>query len=259
MQNNLTKGLFLNDERFGGHADPLLCEGGSNAGRRCTTDDDCDGGACRAGFAAISRNLYKASFHDITRFAINKIDLATGAVVGKIDIDEANQGTDLVFSPDGRRRVRGRPVLQQPAHLQQPSRTERRSDDRLRRPVALRPGRDDALARLHGRLVPHRLRDPVHPAAAGAARPDRRRSAHARRQHGAHRQRVRRDDGADASRAGRGRHDAARHRDPSRRHARLRRELPVAQRHRGEDGRRSSARTATPARPGSTATAARRA
>jgi DNA-binding beta-propeller fold protein YncE len=101
MQNNLTKGLFLNDERFGGRADPLLCEGGSNAGRRCKTDDDCDSGACRAGFAAISRNLYKASFHDITRFAISKIDLTTGAVVGKIDIDEANQGTDLVFSPDG--------------------------------------------------------------------------------------------------------------------------------------------------------------
>lgn len=101
MQNNLTKGLFLNDERFGGRADPLLCEGGPNAGRRCATDDDCDGGDCKAGFAAISRNLYKASFHDITRFAISKIDLATGAVVGKVDIDEANQGTDLVFSADG--------------------------------------------------------------------------------------------------------------------------------------------------------------
>jgi DNA-binding beta-propeller fold protein YncE len=101
MQNNLTKGLFLNDERFGGHADPLNCEGGPNAGRRCETDADCDGGVCRAGFAAISRNLYKASFHDITRFAISKIDLATGQVVGKIDVDEANQGTDLVFSSDG--------------------------------------------------------------------------------------------------------------------------------------------------------------
>src|SRR5262245_451102 len=101
MQNNLTKGLFRNDERFGGHADPLLCEGGSNAGRRCQTDDDCDSGDCRAGFAAISRNLYKASFHDITRFAISKIDLASGAVVGKVDVDEANQGTDLVFSADG--------------------------------------------------------------------------------------------------------------------------------------------------------------
>ena len=101
LQNNLTKGLFLNDERFGGHADPLLCEGGPNAGRRCATDDDCRPGLCRAGFAAISRNLYKASFHDITRFTINKIDLVTGAVVGKIDVDEANQGTDLVFSSDG--------------------------------------------------------------------------------------------------------------------------------------------------------------
>jgi DNA-binding beta-propeller fold protein YncE len=101
LQNNLTKGLFRNDERFGGHADPLLCEGGSNAGRLCKTDDDCDSGDCRAGFAAISRNLYKVSFHDVTRFAIFKIDLATGQVAGKVDIDEANQGSDLVFSPDG--------------------------------------------------------------------------------------------------------------------------------------------------------------
>jgi hypothetical protein len=100
-QNNLTKGLFLNDERFGGHADPMLCDGGPNTGRKCKTDDDCDGGTCRAGFAAISRNLYKASFHDITRFQISKIDLVTGDVVGKVDVDEANQGSDLVFSPDG--------------------------------------------------------------------------------------------------------------------------------------------------------------
>src|SRR6185436_17819891 len=101
MQNNLTKGLFKNDERFGGHADPMNCEGGDDAGRLCHSDADCDSGACRAGFAAISRNLYKASFHDIKRFTINKIDLVSGAVVGKVDVDEANQGTDLVFSSDG--------------------------------------------------------------------------------------------------------------------------------------------------------------
>jgi len=102
LQNNLSKGLFLNDERFGGRADPLLCEGGARAGKRCAVDGDCGpGGECRAGFAAVARNLYKASFHDITRFAISKIDLTTGQVVGKIDVDEANQGTDIVFSSGG--------------------------------------------------------------------------------------------------------------------------------------------------------------
>jgi DNA-binding beta-propeller fold protein YncE len=102
QQNNLTKGLFINDERFGGHADPMLCDAGTNAGRLCHADADCGAGAhCQAGFAAISRNLYKASFHDITRFAIAKIDLATGQVVGKVDIDEANHATDLVFTSGG--------------------------------------------------------------------------------------------------------------------------------------------------------------
>lgn len=102
LQNNLSKGLFVNDERFGGRADPLLCEGGPNAGRRCADDADCKpGGSCNASFIAVSRNLYKVSFHDVTRFAINKIDLATGEVVGKIDVDEANQGTDLVFDSSG--------------------------------------------------------------------------------------------------------------------------------------------------------------
>jgi DNA-binding beta-propeller fold protein YncE len=102
LQNNLSKGMFINDERFGGHADPMLCESGPRAGRRCTSDADCKpGGSCVAGFAAISRNLYKASFHDITRFAIAKIDLATGDVVGKVDVDEANQGSDIVFDSGG--------------------------------------------------------------------------------------------------------------------------------------------------------------
>jgi hypothetical protein len=102
LQNNLNKGLFKNDPRFGGHADPLLCQGGSNDGRRCETDDDCKpGGTCEAGFTAISRNLYKVSFHDVTRFAIFKLDLASGAVVGKIDVDEANQPTDIDFTSDG--------------------------------------------------------------------------------------------------------------------------------------------------------------
>ncbi len=101
-QNNLDKGLFKRDRRFGGHAKPLLCQGGSSDGEPCETDSDCPGGgACGATFEAISRNLYKSSFHDITRFQIAKINLATGQVVGKIDVDEANQGTDFVFSSDG--------------------------------------------------------------------------------------------------------------------------------------------------------------
>jgi hypothetical protein len=48
-----------------------------------------------------TRNVFKASFHDIIRSAIWKIDLGTGAIVGKIDIDEGSQATDIVFSNDG--------------------------------------------------------------------------------------------------------------------------------------------------------------
>ena len=101
LQSNFEKGLFLRDVRFGGHAKPLLCLGGSRDGQPCESEGDCKGGTCNASFAALSRNLYKASFHDITRFAIYKLDLGSGAVVGKIDVDEANQGTDLAFSSDG--------------------------------------------------------------------------------------------------------------------------------------------------------------
>jgi DNA-binding beta-propeller fold protein YncE len=100
-QNNLTKGLFKRDRRFGGHAEPLLCAGGANGGQPCRSDDDCTGGQCAESFIAQSRNLYKASFHDITRFQIAKIDLGTGQVVGKIDVDEANQASDLDISADG--------------------------------------------------------------------------------------------------------------------------------------------------------------
>jgi hypothetical protein len=51
--------------------------------------------------ASSSRNKYKASFHDITRFGIFKLDAADGHVVGKLDIDEANNATDIEFSADG--------------------------------------------------------------------------------------------------------------------------------------------------------------
>jgi len=48
------------------------------------------------------RNVYKASFHDITRFGLYKVDLGSGNVVGKIDVDEANNATDIELSADGR-------------------------------------------------------------------------------------------------------------------------------------------------------------
>ena len=47
------------------------------------------------------RNVYKSSFHDIIRFGIYKVDLGSGNVVGKVDVDEANNATDIEFSPDG--------------------------------------------------------------------------------------------------------------------------------------------------------------
>jgi DNA-binding beta-propeller fold protein YncE len=48
------------------------------------------------------RNVYKSSFHDITRFGLYKVDLGSGNVVGKIDVDEANNATDIELSADGR-------------------------------------------------------------------------------------------------------------------------------------------------------------
>src|SRR5262249_48017334 len=52
-----------------------------------------DGGA--------TRNVYKASFHDIIRFGIYKVDLGSGNVVGKVDVDEAANASDIELSPDG--------------------------------------------------------------------------------------------------------------------------------------------------------------
>src|SRR5262249_6105464 len=52
-----------------------------------------DGGAVR--------NIYKPSFHDIIRFGIYKIDVGSGNVVGKIDVDEAANASDIELSADG--------------------------------------------------------------------------------------------------------------------------------------------------------------
>jgi DNA-binding beta-propeller fold protein YncE len=86
QQNNVNKGLFKRSEvlksRTGAAMFPF------------TFRSFPDGGTIR--------NVYKASFHDITRFGIVKLNAATGAVVGKIDIDEANTASDIQFSPDGR-------------------------------------------------------------------------------------------------------------------------------------------------------------
>src|SRR5205814_2198865 len=49
----------------------------------------------------VNRDVYKASFHDITRFGIYKLDASDGHVVGKLDIDEANNATDIELSADG--------------------------------------------------------------------------------------------------------------------------------------------------------------
>jgi DNA-binding beta-propeller fold protein YncE len=86
QENNVSKGLFKREARF----------------------KDAPGSAMfpLAKFASfpedgISRNVYRASFHDITRFGIVKLKAADGAHVGKIDIDEANNATDIEFSADG--------------------------------------------------------------------------------------------------------------------------------------------------------------
>jgi DNA-binding beta-propeller fold protein YncE len=106
LQNNLTKGLFRRWAGFrdaDGKLDPRL----GLFDLPCPDEDasvSCRFRSFPRGetLEGIKRNVYKSSFHDITRFVIWKIDLASGAVVGKIDVDEANHATDLVFSRDGR-------------------------------------------------------------------------------------------------------------------------------------------------------------
>jgi YVTN family beta-propeller protein len=85
QQNNLNKGLFKRSTTFKGESGSAMFP--------FSFAPFPDGGG--------SRNVYKASFHDITRFGIYKLNAATGAVVGKIDIDEASTGTDIQFSLDG--------------------------------------------------------------------------------------------------------------------------------------------------------------
>jgi DNA-binding beta-propeller fold protein YncE len=86
QENNLSKGLFKRDDSFKKKAGAALFPW-------VTYEPFPEGGA--------ARNIYKASFHDITRFGIVKLVAATGERVGKIDIDEANNATDIEFSADG--------------------------------------------------------------------------------------------------------------------------------------------------------------
>ena len=98
---NDNKGLFSLDKRFGAVPSPSFCQDGKNDGEPCQGDADCSGGTCEATSTAESRSLFKAAWEDITRMAIYKIDLGTGGVVGKIDVDAGNNATDVVFSEDG--------------------------------------------------------------------------------------------------------------------------------------------------------------
>ena len=86
QENNLSKGLFKREASFKAQA-------GAGLFPWLTYKAFPQGG--------VNRDVYKASFHDITRFGIYKLDATSGAVVGKLDFDEANHGTDIEFSADG--------------------------------------------------------------------------------------------------------------------------------------------------------------
>lgn len=86
QQNNVSKGLFKRETTFKSQAGagmfPLV------------------------GFApfpanGVVRNMYRPSFHDVTRLGIVKLNLSDGTQAGKIDIDEANNATDIELSADG--------------------------------------------------------------------------------------------------------------------------------------------------------------
>jgi DNA-binding beta-propeller fold protein YncE len=92
LENNLSKGLFERYPPFakepGARLFPLIDFAPFPPERRFPG-------------ASAARDKYTASFHDITRFAIFKLDVTTGTVIGKIDVDQANNATDIEFSADG--------------------------------------------------------------------------------------------------------------------------------------------------------------
>ena len=102
QQNNVSKGLFKRNTGLQG------ARRGALPVRRLHAVPEAAGTAAPAPpgsrselGAGASRNKYKASFHDITRFGIFKLDGDERSVVGKIDVDEANNATDIEFSADG--------------------------------------------------------------------------------------------------------------------------------------------------------------
>jgi DNA-binding beta-propeller fold protein YncE len=87
QENNISKGLF---KRWSGFAN----QPGSGMFPWVEYKSFPDGGAVR--------NIYKPSFHDIIRFGIYKVDINSGNVVGKIDVDEAANASDIELAQDGR-------------------------------------------------------------------------------------------------------------------------------------------------------------
>ncbi|HWP65006.1 MAG TPA: hypothetical protein VNO26_03720 [Candidatus Limnocylindria bacterium] len=101
LQNVLTKGLFRRHAGFRNRPEVALFQVPCPDDPQIACLFDSFPRDVRGVSGAKTRNVFKSSFHDIIRSAIWKIDLATGAVVGKIDIDEGSQATDIVFSDDG--------------------------------------------------------------------------------------------------------------------------------------------------------------
>ena len=100
LENNLAKGLF---ERYAGFRDrperalfDLPCPA-DDLSVACRFESFPRGNAP----AGLQRSLFTASFRDIARAVIWKLDVASGAVVGKLDLDGASNATDLAFSADG--------------------------------------------------------------------------------------------------------------------------------------------------------------
>ncbi len=86
QENNLSKGLFKRE--------PMLASKPGAAMFPFTYTPFPNRGA-------YNRNIMKPSFHDIIRLGIYKLDAGDGHKIGKIDIDEATETSDIQFSLDG--------------------------------------------------------------------------------------------------------------------------------------------------------------